>query len=59
MKGIKKHGLSFLEVDSVPEGNGNNVAKELIENLFFDMAKLSTKYVNDTFCDLPYTYYRA
>jgi hypothetical protein len=56
MKGIKKHGLSFLEVDSVPEGNGNNVAKELIENLFFDMAKLSTKYVNDTFCDLPYTY---
>lgn len=39
MKGIKKHGLSFLEVDSVQEGNGNNVAKELIENLFFDMAK--------------------
>ncbi len=56
MKGIKKHGLSFLEVDSVLVDDSNSVAKELIENLFFDMAKLSTKYDNDTFCDLPYTY---
>ena len=56
MEEIKKYGLSFLEVESFSDGESNRVAKELIENLFFDMAKLSTKYDNDTFCDLPYTY---
>ena len=53
---LKRNGLSFVEMDMVTEGESNCVAKELIENLFFDMAKLSTKYDNDTFCDLPYTY---
>lgn len=57
MKEIKKHGLSFVEMESNTEENESfNIAKELIENLFFDMAKLSTKYCNDIFCDLPYTY---
>ena len=41
---------------SEDEREGFLVAKELIENLFYDMAKLSTKYCNDTFCDLPYLY---
>ena len=57
MKEIKKHGLSFVEMESNTEKNDSfNIAKELIENLFFDMAKLSTKYCNGIFCDLPYTY---
>ncbi len=57
MKPIKKHGLSFVEMESnISEDEGFKIAKELIENLFFDMAKLSTKYCNDKFCDLPYTY---
>ena len=57
MKEIKKHGLSFVEMESNTDENESfNIAKELIENLFFDMAKLSTKYCNDKFCDLPYTY---
>lgn len=57
MKTIKKHGLSFVEMESnIAEDEGFKIAKELIENLFFDMAKLSTKYRNDIFCDLPYTY---
>ncbi|MBQ1677004.1 MAG: hypothetical protein II065_06185, partial [Bacteroidaceae bacterium] len=57
MREIKKHGLSFVETESnIEENEEFNIAKELIENLFFDMAKLSTKYCNDTFCYLPYTY---
>ena len=56
MKDLKKHGLSFVEFETIPDGESNAVAKELIENLFMDMAKLCTKYHNDTFCDLPYTY---
>ena len=57
MKAIRKHGLSFIEMESnISEDEGFKIAKELIENLFFDMAKLSTKYCNDKFCDLPYTY---
>ncbi len=57
MEIIKKHNLSFIETFS-----GDNevesffVAKDLVNNLFFDMAKLCTKYSNETFCDLPYTY---
>lgn len=56
MKEIKKHGLSFVEMDDIIDEEGFIVAKELIENLFFDMAKLCTKYDNDEFCKLPYTY---
>lgn len=53
MREIKKHGLSFVETESnIEENEEFNIAKELIENLFFDMAKLSTKYC----CYLPYTY---
>lgn len=53
---IKRHGLSFVKMDTVPKDEGNAIARELVENLFFYMAKLSTKYDNETFCDLPYTY---
>ena len=57
MKAIRKHGLSFVEMESnISEDEGFKIAKELIENLFFDMAKLCTKYINERFCDLPYTY---
>ena len=56
MEIIKKYNLSFVETFS-----GNDevesfvVAKDLVNNLFFSMSKLCTKYSNDTFCDLPYT----
>ena len=53
---ISKYGLSFEEESANMTGNGFSVAKELIENLFFGMAKLSTKYDNEVFSDLPYTY---
>ena len=56
MEELKKNRLSFVEKDLVAESESNNVAKELIENLFFDMARLSTKYDNEKFSDLPYTY---
>lgn len=53
---IIRHGLSFEEESADMTGKGFSVAKELIENLFFGMAKLSTKYDNEVFSDLPYTY---
>ena len=56
MEQISKHGLSFFEMASEVDGEDFAVAKELVENLFFGMAKLSTKYDNDQFCDLPYTF---
>jgi hypothetical protein len=56
MDNYKKHGLSFVKLDIVPKNDSNDVAKDLVENLFVYMAKLSTKYDNETFCDLPYTY---
>lgn len=56
MEDLKRNGLSFVEMDMVSESESNIVAKELIENLFFNMSKLSTKYDNESFCDLPYTY---
>ena len=56
MQQISKHGLSFFEVASEVEGEDYAIAKELMENLFYDMAFLSTKYDNDQFCDLPFTY---
>ena len=37
MKAIRKHGLSFVEMESnISEDEGFKIAKELIENLFFD-----------------------
>lgn len=52
-----KRGLSFEEmVVSTRDDKEFRVAKEFVENLFFDMAKMSTKYCNKLFCDLPYTY---
>ena len=51
---IIRHGLSFEEESADMTGKGFSVAKELIENLFFGMAKLSTKYDNEVFSDLPY-----
>ena len=57
MEIINKHRLSFVETFSEnEEGESFLVAKELVNNLFFEMAKLCTKYSNETFCDLPYTY---
>ena len=56
IKPISRHGLSFFEMASEIEGDDFAVAKELVENLFYDMAFLSTKYDNDQFSDLPYTY---
>ena len=56
MEPISRHGLSFFEMTSEVDGEDFAVAKELVENLFFGMAKLSTKYDNDQFCDLPYTF---
>ena len=54
----KKYGLTFFEY----KGEGNDkaylVAQEFVEELFFLMSKLSTRFCNDKydFCDLPYTY---
>lgn len=56
MEDLKKNGLSFVEMDMLPNSESNTIAKELIEQLFFNMAKLSTKYANSIFWDLPYTY---
>ena len=57
MEIINKHRLSFVETFSEnEEGESFLVAKELVNNLFFEMAKLCTKYSNETLCDLPYTY---
>ena len=56
MIAFKKHGLSFeKEVEKI-NSKDFKVAEELIEDLFCDMAKLGTKYGNDRFFDLPYTY---
>ena len=53
---IKKHGLSFEETFIGNGDKSTSVAKDLISNLFYEMAKLCTKYCNKSFCDLPYTY---
>ena len=47
---------NFEEVSIDRDVKGFSVAKDLVENLFCEMAKLSTKYANATFLDLPYTY---
>lgn len=52
-----RRGLSFEEkVVSKREDLDFLVAKDFVENLFFDMAKMSTKYCNKEFYDVPYTY---
>ncbi len=56
MEKFKRLGLTFSEMAIEKEEESYSVAKELIENLFFSMSKLSTKYSNDVFHDLPYTY---
>lgn len=53
---IRRNGLSFLEMTSENKNEYFIIAKELIENLFFDMSKLSTNYCNDFFCELPYIF---
>lgn len=54
---IRKLGLRFEEVATDSKDDSSfSVAKELVENLFFGMSKLSTKYDNDIFSDMPYTY---
>ena len=54
---IKKYGLSFTKtlVSENPD-EYYYVAVDLIENLFFNISKLSMKYDNEYFCELPYTY---
>ena len=56
MKEIKRYGLSFLEKSLDKNEDSYIIAKELIENVFFEISKLSTKYCNEIFYDLPYTY---
>lgn len=53
---LKKHGLSFREFSLEINDEDYLAAKDLIENLFFDMSKLSTKYCNSEFNELPYTF---
>lgn len=54
---IKKYGLSFTKtlVSEYPD-EYYSVAVDFIENLFFNISKLSMKYDNKYFCELPYTY---
>ena len=56
MKELRKHGLSFVESAIEKDDEAFTISKELIECLFCDISKLSTKYCNEIFCDLPYTY---
>lgn len=54
---IKRHGLRFWEKSSDKDGEYYVVAKELIENLFFDLSKVSTKFSNEDYaCDMPYVF---
>lgn len=57
MIGIPRHDLSFYEEVVENDNEAFAIAKDLIENLFFDMSKLCTKYCNDAILwDPPYTY---
>ena len=47
---------AFVEHCDNKESEDFAVAKELVENLFYEMTKLCKKYDNDVFYDLPYTY---
>ena len=57
MRDIPRHNLSFSE-EVVENGNeAFDIAKDLIENLFFDMSKLCTNYCDEALLwDPPYTY---
>ena len=56
MTDIKRLPAAFIEQCIEKENNDFAIAKELVEYLFRDMAKLCKKYDNDSFFDLPYTY---
>lgn len=56
MKSLRKYGLKFYEEAVEGDNDAYLVAKRLVENLFSQLSKLSTKYCNETFCDMPYTY---
>ena len=58
MEPIKKYGLSFYEMAPDRSDDAYLAAKRLLENLFFLLSKLSTKFCNEKydFCDMPYTY---
>lgn len=47
---------SFIEQAAKKEREDFIIGKELVENLFYEMARLCKKYDNDVFYDLPYTY---
>ena len=56
MNEYKKYGLSFVETETLDKDAAFIVSKELIQELFCNMAKLCTKYSNNLFYDLPYSY---
>ena len=56
MNEYKKYGLSFVEIETLDKDAAFLVSKELIQELFCNMAKLCTKYSNSLFYDLPYSY---
>ena len=56
MNEFKKYGLSFVEMETFDKDAAFLVSKELIYELFCSIAKLCTKYCNDSFYDLPYSY---
>lgn len=56
MKSLRKYGLKFYEEAVECEDEAYLVAKRLVEELFCQLSKLSTKYCNDIFCDMPYAY---
>lgn len=56
MNEYKKYGLSFVEMETLDKDAAFIVSKELIQELFCNMAKLCTKYSNNLFYDLPYSY---
>ena len=56
MTDYKRYHLSFIEQAADKENEDYIIAKDLVENLFYGMANLSTKYANNVFFDLPYTF---
>ena len=56
MNMLKRNGLRFDEVVLERQDESFSVAKELVEKLFFELCKVSTKYSNELFRELPYTF---
>ena len=56
MRAFKKYGLSFVEETTDRIDDVYIVTKEFVEKLFCEVSKLSTRYDNDIFSELPYTY---